>query len=62
MAVSLAARIKSALGVDAQLVKGAGGIFDVRVDGDLVYSKFVTHQFPDEDALVAELTVRAKQR
>ena len=37
------------------LVKGAGGIFDVWVDGSRVFSKFETHSFPDEDALVQKL-------
>lgn len=31
------------------------GIFDVKIDGALVYSKFETGSFPDEDALLAEL-------
>lgn len=37
------------------LIEGAGGIFDVRVDGALVYSKHETGEFPNEDALLAEL-------
>lgn len=37
------------------LIEGSGGIFDVRVDGNLVYSKHETGEFPDEDALLAEL-------
>jgi selT/selW/selH-like putative selenoprotein len=36
-------------------VRGGGGIFDVTVDGKRVFSKFETHAFPDEDALVAAL-------
>jgi len=34
-ATSLAATIKEAKGVDAQLVKGDDGVFEVRVDGEL---------------------------
>ena len=41
--------------MDAVLVPGGGGIFDVEVDGALVYSKHQTGQFPDETALIGEL-------
>ena len=51
----MAAKIKDALGEESFLIKGAGGIFDVNVNGKLVYSKHETGDFPDEDALVAEL-------
>ena len=51
----MAAKIKDGLGTEAFLIEGAGGIFDVNVDGKLVYSKHETGDFPDEDALVAEL-------
>jgi len=51
----LAARFKSAFGVDAELVRGGGGIFDVDVDGERVWSKHVEGDFPDEDALIARL-------
>ncbi|MFK7914236.1 MAG: Rdx family protein [Pseudomonadales bacterium] len=54
-AASLAARLKSAFAVDATLVRGAGGVFDVVVDGTLRYSKAETHTFPDEEALIAQL-------
>jgi len=51
----LAAKIEQALGVEPELIPKGGGIFDVVVDGDLVYSKFDTGTFPDEDKLVASL-------
>ena len=51
----MAAKIKSALGVEAFIIEGAGGIFDVNLDGKLVYSKHETGEFPDEDALVEEI-------
>ncbi len=34
-------------GVDARLTKGSGGVFDVVVDGRLVFSKSVTGRFPE---------------
>jgi selT/selW/selH-like putative selenoprotein len=48
----LAAKIKDALGVDARLIPEGRGIFDVAVDGKLLYSKFETGTFPDNDQLV----------
>ena len=51
----MAARIKDAFGAESFLIEGAGGIFDVDVDGKLVYSKHETGEFPDENALVSEL-------
>lgn len=37
------------------LVPSSGGVFEVRVNGQDVYSKKQTGQFPDQDALVAEV-------
>ena len=51
----MAAKIKDAFGAESFLIEGAGGIFDVNVDGRLVYSKHETGEFPDEDALISEL-------
>lgn len=46
MAVGLAAELKEALGVDAELIPGSGGIYQVRVDGDLVFDKKSIGRFP----------------
>ncbi len=40
--------------MQAKLIEGAGGIFDVKVDGRLVYSKHETGRFP-EDAEILDL-------
>ncbi len=37
------------------LVPSGGGVIEVRVNGQDVYSKKQTGQFPDQDALVAEI-------
>jgi selenoprotein W-related protein len=37
----------------------SGGCFELTVNGDLIYSKLETEQFPDEDAMVAEVEKRA---
>ncbi len=54
-AVSLAAKIKQALGTEPELVPKGNGIFDVSVQSELVYSKFKTGSFPDEEQLVDKL-------
>ena len=37
------------------LVPSSGGVFEVRVNGETLYSKQATGAFPDEDALVAQV-------
>jgi selenoprotein W-related protein len=32
---------------EVALVPGTGGVFDIRVDGELVWSRTETHGFPD---------------
>ena len=51
----MAAEIKKAKGVDPQLVKGSGGIFDVYQGETLVFSKHVEHRFPEADEILGEL-------
>jgi len=38
-----------------ELQPSSGGCFELTVNGDLIYSKLETGQFPDEDAMVAEV-------
>ena len=49
------ARIQEARGVEAELVRGGGGVFDVVVDGKLIYSKHQTGRFPDPEEILAKL-------
>ncbi len=43
------------MGVEPDIIPDAGGIFDVAVDDEIVYSKFQTGAFPDEEQLINEL-------
>ena len=36
-----------------ELQPSSGGCFELTIDGDLVYSKLATEEFPDEAAMVA---------
>lgn len=38
-----------------QLIPGARGAFEVRVDGDLVFSKLEKGRFPETDEILARL-------
>jgi selenoprotein W-related protein len=40
------------------LVPSTGGCFEVTVDGDLIYSKLKTGQFPDEQAVMDQVARR----
>ena len=48
-------RIQEARGVEPELVRGDNGVFDVVVDGKLIYSKHQTGRFPDPDEILAKL-------
>jgi selT/selW/selH-like putative selenoprotein len=43
----VAAELREGLGVETELVEGSGGVFDVTVDGKVVYSKHHTGRFPN---------------
>lgn len=48
----MAAELKQAFGAQVKLIEGSGGVFDVTVDGKLIYSKHQTGRFPDEGEVV----------
>jgi len=52
----LAAELKANVGVEAELVAGSGGVFDVLVDGQVVYSKQSSgSKFPLNDVLIEQI-------
>jgi selenoprotein W-related protein len=51
----LAAAISDSFGVQAELIKGKNGIFDVVLDGTLIYSKHETGRFPENDEILKML-------
>jgi selenoprotein W-related protein len=51
--------LKDEFDVQATLIAGGGGIFDVVVDGDRIYSKHETGSFPEDDEIVQVLRERA---
>jgi len=44
--------------VDCELIRGDGGIFDVTVDGDLLFSKHKEGRFPNSAEILEALRAR----
>ncbi|MCZ6462845.1 MAG: Rdx family protein [Proteobacteria bacterium] len=54
-ATSLAAAIMEKTGSEPELVRGDKGIFDVTVDGRLIFSKHETGRFPEHKEVLEQL-------
>jgi selenoprotein W-related protein len=54
----LADAVESEFGVKADLIKSGGGVFEVEVDGDLVFSKKAQFRFPDNQEIIDILKAR----
>jgi selenoprotein W-related protein len=52
----LAAEIKKKFGLQAKLVKGQDGIFDVEADGKMLFSKHEKGRFPETDEVLTPLS------
>ena len=44
--------MKDQFNIESALIEGSGGVFDVRVDGDLVFSKKIAGRFPEHDEII----------
>ena len=38
--------------IDIEFIKGSGGIFDVKKEGGIIFSKHKTGRFPGEDEII----------
>ena len=45
---------------DLKLIPGSGGCFELTVNGELLYSKLKTGQFPDEKAMIEAVGKRLR--
>jgi len=52
----LAAKLREARKINAELIRGGGGIFDVEVDGKRIYSKHETGRFPTHDEILDKIS------
>ena len=51
----MAAAIKRETGVESELICGAGGVFDVVVDGERIFSKRESNRFPEAGEILERL-------
>jgi selT/selW/selH-like putative selenoprotein len=51
----LAETLKNELGLDAQLIKSGGGVFEVVADKKLIFSKKKEHRFPEAKEILEGL-------
>ena len=47
---------------ELRLIPADGGCFELSINGDLVYSKLKTGQFPDEQAILDLVASRGKKK
>jgi selenoprotein W-related protein len=47
---------------DLTLIPSSGGCFELSVNGELLYSKLKTKQFPDEQWVLDTLSARLKKK
>ena len=47
--------IRDGVGVEARLIEGSGGVFEVVADGALIFSKKQLGRFPAHDEVLAKL-------
>ena len=50
-ALSLRESIQSKFGVNAELIKGTGGVFEVSLNNSLIFSKKELGRFPNENEI-----------
>jgi selT/selW/selH-like putative selenoprotein len=60
-ASSLQEAIKKKYGLTASLKEGAGGIFEVSIDGRIVYSNQTTYRFPTDEEIFEKIEAARKQ-
>jgi len=45
--------LKKNLGAEIELIAGSNGVYDVSVDGKIVFSKFEKGRFPQTDEIIS---------
>jgi len=56
----LLAALKEKFGVKAKLIAGGGGIFEVSLDGKVVFDKFSMGRFPENQEVVDQINAIIK--
>ena len=47
--------MKKNLGAEIELVAGSNGVFDISLDGNMIYSKFKEGRFPQTEDILARV-------
>lgn len=55
----MADAIEKHTGERPELIKGGGGIFDVKRDGEMIFSKHAVDRFPEHDELLSQIPARS---
>jgi len=56
----LAAKIRETAGIDSvKLIPSSGGAFEIRFNGELLYSKLQTGEWPDFNAIAQQIKASA---
>lgn len=55
----MAAEISGEFSVEPELIPGRDGVFDVRVDGEMIFSKYESGRFPSEPEVLDQIRSRA---
>lgn len=51
----MASDLKKRLGVESKLIPGGGGVFDVSVDGKVIFSKKAVGRFPETQEILGAM-------
>lgn len=51
-------KIKEELNLSAELIKSSGGVYEITMNGELIYSKRRTGIFPGESEIIDEIKSR----
>ena len=57
-ATSLVDKIKEKLNLSAELIKSGGGVYEITMNGELIYSKRRTGIFPEESEVIHKIRER----
>jgi selenoprotein W-related protein len=50
--------VKEATGIKPELIRSGGGVFEIAVDGELLYSKKATGAFPEDEDIVRRILAK----
>lgn len=55
----MSAEINFAIDVDVALIPGSGGVFDIKRDGELIFSKHELGRFPGKNEIIGLLSTKS---